>query len=164
MLIVSHNVVLRRLGKNLAVRQLSWRYFQRNTFPCFSEMPMCQKCTWNGKLPPAFSLNCCCHFPTEWGCFFKDFFKSMFCLHPSKKKKKTITKITYLFSQEGRITFKTLIIRAAPATPTTTTSMKLNKIGKDWNQNLHNPFLKSSTHWHITYKTGKNTKRDCKTN
>lgn len=44
------------------------------------------------------------------------------------------------------------------------TSIKLKKTGKDRNQNLHNPFLKSSTHWHITYnQTGKNKKIGCKT-
>lgn len=156
MLIASHNVVLRRLDKNVAVWQLSWRHFQLNTFPCLSGMSVCQKCTLNGKLPVAFSLNSCYHYPTEWDCFLEDSFSQYFAFIRAKKKR--IKKITYLFSQEGRITFNTLIMRAAPITPTTTTSMKLNKIGKDWNQNLHNLFLKSSTHWHITCKTGKNTK------
>lgn len=114
---------------------------------------MCQKVTWNGKLLAAFSLNRCHHLPTEQGCFLKDFLVNIL---PSSQKKK-IAKITYLFSHEGKITFKTLRIRAAPTTPTTMTCIKLKKMGKDRNQNLHNPFLKSSTHWHITYnQRGKN--------
>lgn len=85
-------------------------------------------------------------------------------LPSSERKKKPPAKITYLFSQEGKINFKTLRMRAAPTTPTTMTSIKLKKIGKDLNQNLHNPFLKSSTHWHITYnQKGKNKRLCCKT-
>lgn len=161
MLMVSHNIVLRRLDENLAVWQPSWRYFQWKIFPYSSEMPVCRQGTWNGKLPAAFSLNCWHLLQAERGCCFKDFYFLVSVLPSSEKQ---TPKMTYLFSQEGRITFRTLRIRAAPATPTTMTSIKLKKMGKDRNQNLHNTVLKSSTHWHITYnQIGKNKKTGCKT-
>jgi len=74
-----------------------------------------------------------------------------------EKEKRKKAQVTYLGSQEGKITFKTFRMSAAPITPTTTTSITLKKMGKDLNQNLHSHFLKSSTHWHITYnQTGRN--------
>lgn len=115
----------------------------------FSHLPLkClgQNVTCNRKLPAAFSLNCYHYLPTEWGYFLKDFFIQCFAVIRGGQKKRKTAKITHLFSQEGKITFKTLRIRAAPTTPTTMTSIKLKKMGKDRNQNLHNPFLKSSTH------------------
>lgn len=145
---VSQNAVLRKSDKNLALWQPSLRHFQWKICLCSSEMCMHQQAAWNGKLLAAFLVSCCPSIPKEQGCFYlKRFFSS--ALSSSEKKKNA--EVTYLFSQEGKITFKTFRMRAAPTTPTTMTSIKLKKMGKDRNQNLQSHFLKSSTHWHITY-------------